>query len=284
MRKAAKAGEHLALQRVGEHEWRFHYPRLDGDAYEEFHGALELMDAGEYGEALAPLRKLLKRFPEFIDVQHHLALCLKASDPRLEYIAADEWRSAVSTGLAVFPPSFVIGRDLLEWGWLENRPFLRAYNGLALDAMQRGQTGEALAVWQDLLDLNPGDNQGIRSLVVECLFVRRRPADVLVVCDRYPGDGMPALLYGRVLALFMLDRKEDAAASLLEAARFSPMVAKELTKKTHPAPRDLHPGYVTVGGADEAYYYWRDAGEFWKRAPGALDFVRKTLGKKEAGT
>jgi tetratricopeptide (TPR) repeat protein len=272
----------ITLQRVGEHEWCFQYPRLDGDVYEEFHAVLELMDEGSYEQVIGPLRSLVKRYPEFIDARHHLALALKASDSRLEYVAGDEWRAAVNTGLAVLPSEFVIGRDLLEWGWLENRPFLRAYHALGLDAMGRGQTGEALAIWQDLLDLNPNDNQGIRSLAVDGFFARRRPAEVLALCGRYLDDAMPALLYGRVLALFMLDRVDEAAAALVDAARFAPMVAKELTKKTHPAPRDLHPEYVTMGGADEAYYYWRDSGEFWKRTPGALAFVRKTLNKKEA--
>jgi tetratricopeptide (TPR) repeat protein len=282
VRRTAKAGVDIALEQVGEHEWRFQYPRLEGDVYEEFYAALELLEAGEYEEAAVALRSLVKRFPEFIDARHHLALLLKASDPRLEYLAGDQWRSAVQTGLAVLPPEFVIGRDLLEWGWLENRPFLRAYSGLAQDALERGQTGEALAIWQDLLDLNPGDNQGIRSLAADGYFARRRPAQVLEICDRYPDDGMPALLYGRVLALFMLGRTDEAAASLAQAAEFLPLVAKELMKKTHPEPRDLHPGYVTMGGADEAFYYWRDAGEYWKRTPGALNWVRKTLGKKEA--
>jgi tetratricopeptide (TPR) repeat protein len=271
----------IALQQVGEHEWRFQYPRLDGPVYEEFHAALGLMDEGDYEHVFGPLRSLIKRYPEFIDARHHLAIALKASDPRLEYLASDQWRSAVETGLAVLPPEFMMGRDLLEWGWLENRPFLRAYSGLAQDAMERGQTGEALAIWQDLLDLNPNDNQGIRSLVVDGFFARRRPAQVLALCERYPDDGMPALLYGRVLALYMLGRTDEAAASLVEAAECRPLVAKELTKKTHHEPRDLHPGYVTMGGADEAFYYWRDAGEYWKRMPDALNWVRKTLGKKE---
>lgn len=282
MVRTAKAEIHLALQQMGEHEWRFLFPRLDGDVYEEFHAALELMDAGDYGQVLDLLRRLLKKFPEFIDARHHLALVLKQSDSRLDFLASDEWRKAVATGLAVLPPEFVIGRDLLEWGWLENRPFLRAYNGLALDVMQRGQTGEALAIWQDLLDLNPNDNQGVRSLVVHGFFARRRPVEVLAVCDRYPDEGMPALLFGRVLALLMLGRKREAAAALVEAGNHRPLVAKELMKKTHHAPRDLYPGCVTMGGADEAFYYWREAGEYWKRTPGALAFVRKTLGKKEA--
>lgn len=95
----------ITLQRVGEHEWRFHYPRLDGDVYEEFYAALERMDEGKSEQAVGLLRGLLKRYPEFIDARHHLALALTAWDPQLEYIAADEWRAAVDTGLAVLPPS-----------------------------------------------------------------------------------------------------------------------------------------------------------------------------------
>jgi tetratricopeptide (TPR) repeat protein len=279
--KTPKHGLSLDVQRMGDHEWRFRYPRLDGEVFERFHAALELMDQGESGKVLGPLRRLVKEFPEFLDARHHLAVAIQR-DSRMAFMATHEWREAVRIGLDAFPPDFVMGRDLLEWGWLDNRPFLRAYHGLALDCLARGDTGEALAICQDLLDLNPNDNQGVRSLVVSCLFERRRPAEVLAVCDRYPEDGMPALLFGRVLALFMLDRKAEAAAALTEAAGYSPLVAKELTKKTHPAPWDLHPGFITVGGADEAFHYWGEAGDFWKRTPGALAFVRETLGKKKA--
>lgn len=283
MAKTSRASANLALEQVGEHEWRFLYPRLDeAAAYDALDAAVEMMDAGEYREAILPLRKLVKQFPEFIDARHHLAICLREWDLAVELVASREWHLAVDTGLGALPPKFVIGRDLLEWGWTENRPFLRAYNGLAFDALRRGETGEALAIWQDLLDLNPNDNQGIRSAIVNGFFARRRPAEALAVCDCYPDDAMPALLYGRVLALLMLDRVDEAAEHLAEAARFAPRVARELTKKNHPAPRDLDPRYVTMGGSDEAYYYWRDSGEFWKRTPGALAFVRETLGVKEA--
>lgn len=281
MAKTAKQGPFLGVQRMGDHEWRFRYPRLDGEVFERFHAVLEVMDEGELGKVLGPLRQLVKEFPEFLDARHHLAIAIKR-DPQMAFMATHEWRSAVRMGLDALPPDFVLGRDLLEWGWLDNRPFLRACHGLALDCLARGDTGEALAICQDLLDLNPNDNQGVRTLLVGCLFERRRPAEALAVCDRYPGDGMPALLFGRVLALFMLNRKDEAVAALAEAAEYSPLVAKELTKKTHHAPRDHYPGFITVGGADEAFYYWREAGDFWKRTPGALAFVRETLGKKGA--
>jgi hypothetical protein len=36
-------------------------------------------------------------------------------------------------------------------------------------------------------------------------------------------------------------------------------------------------GHYTIGGADQAWYYWRDAGELWEQVPGAIDFVRVFL-------
>lgn len=277
-----KAKTKLKLERVAPHEWSFRYSRLDAEVYDRFHAALEQMDEREYEKAIPSLRLLVKEFPEFIDARHHLAIAIKATNRELDYLASYEWRTAAETGLAAFPAGFVMGRDRLEWGWLDNRPFLRAYHGLAMTHLDRGETGEALAICQDLLDLNPGDNQGVRSLAVDLLFARRRPAEVPAVCDRYPDDGMPALPFGRALALFMLDRRDEAAAALREAARQSPLVAKELMKKTHHQPRQHYPGFLTVGGADEAYYYWRESGEHWKRAPGALAWVRATLDGKGA--
>jgi len=276
--KGSKTSTDVELERVGDHEWRFRFPRLDRAVYDEFHAALELMDEGELADAAGSLRKLVKRFPEFIDARHHLAIVLQQSygGPGVY-----DWRDAVKVGLQVLPPEFVVGRDRLEWGWLDNRPFLRAYHGLALAELADDRTGEALAICQDLLDLNPNDNQGVRTIAANLLFARRRPDAVLALCDRYPMDGLPAMSFGRVLALYMLDREDEAAAALRKAAEHSPLVAKELTKKTHPEPRSRHPGFITMGGADEAYDYWREAGGSWKRAPGALEFVRRTMGVRE---
>jgi hypothetical protein len=39
----------------------------------------------------------------------------------------------------------------------------------------------------------------------------------------------------------------------------------------------MHEGHYTVGGADQAWYYWREAGEYWVQVPGAIEFVKEVL-------
>lgn len=32
-----------------------------------------------------------------------------------------------------------------------------------------------------------------------------------------------------------------------------------------------------AGGADQAWYYWQEAGKYWEGVPGAIEFVREWL-------
>jgi tetratricopeptide (TPR) repeat protein len=260
-------------------DWRFDFPRVGEIANRTFDVALQHLYEENFSEVIAILTPLVSAYPEFIDAHHHLALALRREGQADK--AYDVWKAAAALGLDLLPPDFHLGRDQLIWGFEDNRPFLRAYLGLGIEHQRRGLVGEALSVFQNLLYLNPNDNQGVRLLVVECFFRLRRAVDILRLCEQYDDDVNPDLLYGRVLALHQLVRKKEALAALAEAIRCRPLVAEELTKRTHRAPRDSHPGYVTMGGADEAFSYWQRAGEFWTRTPGALALVRKKLRMEE---
>jgi hypothetical protein len=54
---------------------------------------------------------------------------------------------------------------VLEWGRVLNRPFLRCLHGYGLCLWRLGRHHEAAAVFERMLWLNPGDNQGIRFLL-----------------------------------------------------------------------------------------------------------------------
>lgn len=265
----------LVLTCLDDHEWTFEYPRLTWDLYEVFHAALDDWRSGDVASAEAVYRQLIQDYPEFIDVHHHLALLLSETDRAED--AFQIWQNVVAAGLNLLPEEFEFGKDLLSWPVLENRPFLRAYHALGLEYLERGEIEKALAIFDDILALNPGDNQGVRALVIDCNFHLKRPQKVLTVCGRYPNDGMEQVLYGRALALYQLGREAEAEEALRTAIGFLPLVAAELVKSRHRRPKDLNPGYVTLGGADQAYYYWLEQGQHWKTTPGALDFVRRCL-------
>lgn len=72
----------------------------------------------------------------------------------------------------------------IEWGILENRPFLRAAQGSMLCQLRLGQRRKALALMEKILAWNPNDNQGIRHLIgSEYLRAGDQPASRLC-CER----------------------------------------------------------------------------------------------------
>ena len=187
------------------------------------------------------------------------------------------WQQAVNIGMQCFIEQFSSAGNKLEWGWLENRPFLRAYHSLGLQHMESGNIEMALSIFRTIMSLNPGDNQGVRALVVDCCLKLKRYKDVLTVCKDSQDDHMAETVYGRVLALFALKRMTPAEKALKQAIAVLPLVAEELVKARHTRPRNMHEGHYTVGGADQAWYYWREAGEYWVQVPGAIEFVREGL-------
>ena len=71
---------------------------------------------------------------------------------------------AKSIGDLSIGPDF---QNVLRWGRVNNRPYLRALHGLALCLRRLNQCPEATTLFNHLLWLNPFDNQGIRFLLAD---------------------------------------------------------------------------------------------------------------------
>jgi len=262
----------LKLSQVAPHEWEFVYSDIYDNLMDEFDTGCDFYEQGNLDEAERVFKAVLAQMPDHLDAIHHLALVL--SERNLLNQARDLWEQAVRIGRKAFPEDFKLGRDRLEWGWLENRPFLRCLHGLALARYDEGEVEAGLSLFQELLSLNPNDNQGVRAMAILALFKLGRLEDVLKIAEQYRGDVMPETLYGRALALFKLGRRREASIALKEAVRHLPLVRKELLKTRHRLPRTARPDVVTVGGADEAYYYWEHWGQFWEEDSEAAKWLR----------
>lgn len=164
----------------------------------------------------------------------------------------------------------------LEWGWTENRPALRLLMQL-IDIARYSEEELPLLEWL-VLRLNPNDNGGHRERLVHAYCEAGRPADALAACDRYPDDAMAGMLYGRVLALFLLDRRADAVMALAHASKRLPKVLKTLAAARPKAP-PMTPGLITPGGDDEAWMYRVDSREIWEKCK-ALDWLKEVSGRK----
>ena len=209
-----------------------------------------------------------------MDAYHHLALTLERMGKREEAFQA--WRVAVEMALMFFPEHFFMEQDRLQWGFVENRPFLRLYHAFGLQLLIRGRRMRPWrfsSTWCD----DPNDNLGARALVVGCHFELKEPEGVLCMRRQFPDDAMEQLVYGKALALFQLGKGKDARKALDIATKCYPLIAAELLKTKHRRPKSVDDQHVTLGGPDQAYVYWQDQGKYWTETPGALEFLRKGL-------
>ena len=119
----------------------------------------DLKDADDGAGARRILMALLEADLRCLDAHAHLG--------NLEF---DSWpREALrhyEVGVRIGELS--LGRDftgVLGWGLVDNRPFLRCMKGYGLCLWRLGRASDAARVFDPMLWLNPGDNQGIRFLL-----------------------------------------------------------------------------------------------------------------------
>jgi tetratricopeptide (TPR) repeat protein len=111
------------------------------------------------------------------------------------------------------------------WGILETRPYMRARQRLAEVLYHLGDQEAAIEHYQEMLRLNPNDNQGLRYDLVAWLIEADRDQEALTVLDEYEDDPSATLAYERALIEF---RKSGAGArarrALEKALRANPFV------------------------------------------------------------
>ena len=162
----------------------------------------------------------------------------------------------------------------LHWIMPENRPSLRAMARLVNKAMFNGEQEEALLRAQRLIAINPHDNHGFRTVVMNRLIHDNRDEDALQLAEGFPNDINPEIAYGRVLALYRLGRQKKAVEALGNSLEYLGKIPRYLIAKRVKKPK-LDPNRVKLGGDDQAWYYREDMRDIWQQTPGAIDWLRK---------
>jgi tetratricopeptide (TPR) repeat protein len=159
------------------------------------------------------------------------------------------------------------------WGVVETRPYMRARAGLAGCLWQLGQHQEAIDHYQEMLRLNPGDNQGIRYILLTCYMTEGIDAEAERLLGEYENDASATWLYNWALLRYRQEKMGKKAKSRLqEAMKYNPHVPAYLLGRKR-LPRQLPP-YVGFGDENEAVAYVAEAGHLWAQEEGALDWLR----------
>lgn len=161
----------------------------------------------------------------------------------------------------------------LLWGFGENRPLLRSLARLANLYLRHGDHTAALPLMTWLLELNPNDNHGFREEVMNNYLRRGEDQKALALSNRYPDDMSPDLTYGRVLALYRLNRSDEAQTALCTAQERLPKIIRYLVNKRVRKPKLDNYG-VRMGGDDQAWLYREEMRAVWQQTEGALDWLK----------
>ena len=160
------------------------------------------------------------------------------------------------------------------WGYIETRPFMRAKEMLASCLQSSGQEAAAIAHYQEMLELNPHDNQGIRHELIPALFRAKRDKELEKLFKQYKHDAFAQTYYTHALWLF---RKRGASATanraLRHAIELNPYVPKYLLGLLK-MPKSL-PDFMKLRSETEAAFYMDACGEDWQATPGALSWLNE---------
>lgn len=262
----------MKLQQVDKNVWVFPDDATPSDADDAFDDALEEWRAGHTLAIEKKFLAVIKQCPNHIDALHHLALFYE--DLGRDAAAYAYWQAAVGIGLRAIPEEFSWSRSKLEWGFHQNRPFMRAFDALGLWFLKHGHYDDAIDIFSKLLAVCPNDNLGVRYLLPECWLARGEPDKVVAHCQAHTDDGGPDIQYTLGLALVMCGKVESAKRVLEDAIATLPLVAKELLKKAHRRPAGFAEGYIVWGGATQAYDYWRRLGKHWAASEKAVHLLK----------
>jgi tetratricopeptide (TPR) repeat protein len=163
------------------------------------------------------------------------------------------------------------------WGVLETRPYMRALAGLASCLWLEGRRREAIEHWEQMLRLNPNDNQGVRYMLLAELLEEGDDARAEALLKRYPGDAAASWDYGRALLAFRRHGDTPTAKrARTRALDTNPYVPAYLTgRKKLPGTM---PDYVGFGDESEAITCAAEQMAAWRRTPGALEWLAPAQG------
>lgn len=203
-------------------------------------------------------RKALDIYPDCVDAIHMLA----DIESQWERDFVIGIKKAIEAGRRELGEDFFRHNKGHFWGVIETRPFMRAMGAHAqVLAGNEFFQDEAITVHEEMLELNPNDNQGIRYGLLGCYLASKRYKAAQKLLDRYPEDSA-IFLWGKVLLEFATKGDAAAARSLKAARKANPHVEKYFfPRKQMPKGR---PEYYSPGDETEAVVCAQVLHNAWK--------------------
>ena len=208
-------------------------------------------------------RQTLAEDPTHVEANILLAESTRPVDRRIEL-----FQNAMETGKSQLGPMMeeAVGHF---WGLADTRPFMRACHGLAAALHEAGQTNEAIEQYQEMLRLNPNDNQGVRYEVIPLLLVHGREAEAIALLDNFREE--TALWhYMKSLVEF---RRSGRSTKSKQAMRSAFRANEHVVALMQSVDPPSFPDSYALGSPEEAAVAIRELADAWDETEGYVEWM-----------
>lgn len=151
------------------------------------------------------------------------------------------------------------------WGLIETRPYMRAKSNYAFALKKVGKTQDAIKHYEELLKLNPMDNQGVRYELIEAYLEMKSIEKAKDLLEQFPEDSTDNLYNLALIEYLEQGNTVTLKKRLKEAKKQNPFVGDYLLGKKK-LPTTL-PEYYGWGDENEAIVYAAKFIDRWVEQP-----------------
>ncbi len=228
-----------------------------------------IFEAGELSpdEGMAKAEEALRLDRNCIVAYEYLG----SIEPSVE-VAIVLYEKGVDIGRKIFGGKYLKENKGHFWGLHETRPFMRCMMQLSDNLYMVGELQKALALMEEMIELNPNDNQGVRDFLMTLLIELGKDKTFEKYDEMYKDDEMAHSLFNRALYTFKNEGiSEKTNKKLKKAIKYNPFVPKLLFSKNN---IEYLPPTYGCGDENEAIYYAFLTRKLWKKIPGALQWLK----------
>ncbi len=222
-------------------------------------------------QPVSKAKKLIKQALELdsnnADAYNYLASIEKDIDKAIKL-----YEKAVKAGEKTLGKKFFKEEKGYFWGMLETRPYMRAKAGLADCFYVKNEVDKAIEIYEEMFELNPNDNQGIRYLLSTLLLGKKDLTKFEAFIKNSKEEDCAVWNFNNALYNFKKKgRTSITDKSLLKAYKSNGFVIDYMLgiKKM---PKE-QPQYIGRGDKNEAIAYVFDSWKIWDNTVGAFDWL-----------
>jgi tetratricopeptide (TPR) repeat protein len=226
--------------------------------------AIELPNEKGYQLAL----KALKMDPDCIEAYEYLGSLEPIPETEILF-----YKNGIEIGRRIFANNHF--KDGVGNFWMinETRPFMRCMQAYADCLAEMDRYRDSVAVFEEMIQLNPNDNQGVRDQLLIYL-IRTNEFNKFRKYDKMYKDDLGACMsFNRALFAFKIEGSSPNSIGLLQKAiKSNKHVVPKLIAKTITVEM---PEVYGIGDDNEAKYYTFFAHKIWYETNSAIDWLKR---------